>query len=389
MICGAADLVKSSAYQSPYQYILVDEFQDVSVGRANLLKALCEQHIDNQLFAVGDDWQSIYRFAGSDISVMRNFASFFGATAKSTLATTYRYNQELADASGRFIEANPAQLKKNVKGLRRRNAPAVYIARSSEGFPNLLDECLRRIQQESDPADVLLLGRYRHNRPKNWSALQDAFPRLSLRYQTAHSAKGLEADYVVVIELSAGTYGFPSEIEDDPLLSLVLAADEPYAHAEERRLFYVALTRARHATFLVAPNARCSAFVEELESGKYLVEVFGDEMASRVRCPACSTGLLSVREGEHGSFVGCEHYPRCTYAASVCPTCRHGIVKFDKNKGACNACSDEFVVCPQCAKGYLHKRVGKFGDFLGCTGYPACKYTQSTSTANSRKRESR
>ncbi len=377
MIREATTLVRRGAYRSSYRYILVDEFQDISVGRANLLQALCAQRAENQLFAVGDDWQSIYRFAGSDISVMRNFSNFFGPTAKSELVTTFRCNEELAEASGKFIEANPAQLPKHVKATRRRNAPAVYIARTSVGLCNPVEECLRRIQRESETADVLVLGRYKHNWPENWRALQAEFARLTLRYHTAHGSKGLEADYVVVVGLSAGKYGFPSEIEDDPLLNLVLAEAEPYVHAEERRLFYVSMTRAKHAVFLIAPATRCSTFVEELESGEYLVECFGEALSARVYCPACDTGVLSVREGSNEAFVGCEHYPRCAYTTNVCPSCRRGIVKVDGQKGVCVSCYTELPICPRCRVGYLIEQTGKFGQFLGCSTYPACGYTRS------------
>ncbi len=171
MIRDATDLVEARRYDSPYRYILVDEFQDISVGRAKLLKSLCEQHTENQLFAVGYDWQSIYRFAGSDISVMRNFGEYFGPTARSDLSTTFRCNQELADLSSKFIAANPAQLSKQVKGVRERNSAAVLIWRYPAQGDAPVAAALRRIQRESPSASVLVLGRYRHNRPDNWRSL--------------------------------------------------------------------------------------------------------------------------------------------------------------------------------------------------------------------------
>jgi len=380
MIRDATMMVKNGTYPSPFRYILVDEFQDISVGRANLIKALCEQNMDNQLFAVGDDWQSIYRFAGSDISVMRNFDQYFGATGRSNLSTTYRCNQALVDVSGKFIAANPAQLSKQVKGIRERNGSAVYVGRPSTDIADPIDESLRRIQREAKSKSVLVLGRYRHNRPENWKELETTFDSLTLRYRTIHSAKGLEADYVVVVGLSAGMYGFPSEIEDDPLLDLVLAEQEPFEHAEERRLFYVAVTRARHAVFLLAPESKCSAFVEELEKPEYSIERFGAAPASRAHCPTCKTGLLSLRPGENGKFVGCANYPRCTYTSNSCPDCRNGIVKIVNHRGVCESCEAGFELCQQCSKGYLTVRTGRYGDFWGCSSYPACRYTRNVST---------
>ncbi len=302
MIRDATATVRDRTYLSPFRYILVDEFQDISVGRANLIKALCEQNVASQLFAVGDDWQSIYRFAGSDISVMGRFDRYFGATARSDLSTTYRCNQELVDISGKFIAANPAQLSKRVRGTRHRNEKAVYIGRPSKNITDLLHESLLRIQREAKSANVLVLGRYQHNRPENWVELEEAFDSLTLRYRTVHSAKGLESDYVVIVGLSAGMYGFPSEIEDDPLLDLVLAEKEPFVHAEERRLFYVALTRARHAVFLLAPEAKCSSFVEELEQPAYSIERFGAEPASRAHCPSLQNRSLGVASWQGRKF---------------------------------------------------------------------------------------
>ena len=232
-------------------------------------------------------------------------------------------------------------------------------------------------QQEEGSASVLVLGRYRRDMPENWKELEEMFHSLTLRFRTVHSAKGLEADYTVVLGLTAGMYGFPSEIEDDPLLDLVLAEQEPFVHAEERRLFYVAITRARHAVFLLAPDSKCSAFIEELENAGYSIERFGVEPASRAHCPTCQTGILSLRHGKNGNFVGCANYPRCTYTSNSCLDCGNGIVKIINGRGVCDACKEEFELCPSCTSGYLTMRTGKYGNFMGCSSYPRCRYTRS------------
>ena len=299
------------------------------------------------------------------------------ATARSDLSTTYRCNQELVDLSGRFISVNPAQLSKQVRGINDRNGCAVYIGRASKDVPDPLHEALRRIQRENRSAVVLVLGRYRHNKPENWNDLQTTFHSLTLRYSTVHGAKGLEADYSVIVGLSAGIYGFPSEIEDDPLLDLVLADQEQFQHAEERRLFYVAITRAKHAVYLIAAEPRCSAFVEELEKPGYAVEHFGAEPGSRASCPTCKTGRLSLRSGRNGMFAGCMNYPRCDYTASCCPDCGNGIITIIDQRGSCDACRAKFEACPRCSDGYLSIRTGKYGEFWGCSSYPACRYTRN------------
>ena len=377
MIRDATDLVEAGRYTSRYRYILVDEFQDISVGRAKLLKALGEQDAANQLFAVGDDWQSIYRFAGSDISVMRHFDEYFGPTARSDLSITFRCNQELADLSSKFITANSAQLSKRVKGVRKRKSAAVFIWRYPARGEAPVAAALQQIQEEAPSASVLVLGRYRHNRPDDWHRLMSVNHANDLKFQTVHSAKGLEADYVIVLGLAAGMYGFPSELEDDPLMELVLAEGEHFEHAEERRLFYVAITRAKHAAFLMAPESEGSAFIEELEGPAYATIALGTEPASLARCPICKTGLLSLRTGKNGNFVGCSNYPRCTFTASTCPSCKAGIVDIREGVGTCTECKAEVEVCPKCSIAHLQNKRGKHGAFLGCSSYPACRYTRA------------
>jgi len=97
---------------------------------------------------------------------------------------------------------------------------------------------------------------------------------------TVHRSKGLEADYVILDGLTADKFGFPSEIEDDPLLGLVLARQDNYPHAEERRLFYVALTRARHQVHLIVDRNQPSPFALELLSNEYEVMHIGRDMHS-------------------------------------------------------------------------------------------------------------
>jgi len=377
MIQDATEIVEEGGYASPYRYILVDEFQDISVGRAKLLKALCEQRPENQLLAVGDDWQSIYRFAGSDISVMRRFEEHFGPTARSDLSTTFRCNQQLVDLSSSFVAANPSQLAKEVRASRQQAGDAAFVWRyPAEGEPPVA-AVLDRIQEESPSGSVLVLGRYRHNRPGNWSSLESSHRDLDLAFQTVHAAKGLEADYVIVLGLEAGLHGFPSELRDDPLLELVLAEEERFQHAEERRLLYVAITRAKHAVFLMAPDAGGSAFVRELEGGSYGAVALGADPSSRVRCPLCNSGILSLRAGANGAFVGCSNYPRCTHASGACPACRAGIVEIRDGVGACNTCNADVEGCPRCSAGYLRHRRGRYGDFSGCSTYPSCRFTRA------------
>ena len=378
MVNRATDHVATGRYENPYRHILIDEFQDISAGRAALLKALLGTSEDAQLFAVGDDWQAIYRFAGADISIMREFERGFGGGTRSELETTFRCSDGVSAVATRFVLGNPTQIAKDVRTLRTVDGPGVWIGLPGDGGRPALDEALERIAVDVPAAgetpEVLLLGRYRHQKP-NLARLSRAHPALALSYSTVHGAKGLEADYVVVLGLTAGRYGFPSEVSDDPLLDLVLAEPEGHANAEERRLLYVAMTRARCRAYLLADGGTPSAFVKDLmrDSG---VGTFGRRTADDVGCRECGTGRLVRRRGVEGdAFYGCSNYPYCERIERACPACGRGLRVREGDAVTCRECGATAHGCPRC-DGALVERSGPHGPFLGCSNYPACTYKQ-------------
>ena len=260
MIGKATERVEEGRYRTPLGYIPVDEFQDISPSRARLLKALLDRSPAAQLFAVGDDWQAIYRFGGADIAVMRECAERFGHSEPLDPETTFRCSEPIAAVATRFVLENPSQIRKTVRSTRKLQGPCVHIGLSEGRDRCLLREVLGRIAAHAatyeEPSSVLLLGRYKHIRPENLAGLGRQHPRLQLSFKTVQGSKGLQADYVVVLGLCTGRHGFPTEIGDDPLLDLVLSAPEKHSNAEERRLFYVALTRARRHVFLLRRAGR-------------------------------------------------------------------------------------------------------------------------------------
>src|ERR1019366_4078913 len=129
MIATATQYVEAGQYRSAFAYILVDEFQDISNGRARLLKALSRQNAGARLFCVGDDWQAIYRFAGSDISLMRNFKREFGHSDLHCLDRTFRYNNQINDLSSKFILKNPKQIPKSLTPNCSTISPCIWIHR--------------------------------------------------------------------------------------------------------------------------------------------------------------------------------------------------------------------------------------------------------------------
>ena len=381
MINRATGLVESGRFRSPFKYILVDEFQDISPSRAALLKALLDNSPGAQLFAVGDDWQAIYRFAGSDIAVMQEFGERFGDYERIDLETTFRCSDHIAEVATEFVLRNPAQIRKKVRSANKANRPAVQIGLPDVKSLSLLTAALDRIADDArrheGTSEVLLLGRYKHLRPRHMTSLRSRYPGLRFSWRTIHGAKGLEADYAVVLGVCTGKYAFPSEIDDDPLLSLVLAAPDAHPNAEERRLLYVALTRARRQVFLLADGGAPSSFVNELTGRGYDVEVFGRPPVGDVACPRCVRGKLRKRENaKNGNFFyGCSNFPLCEYTSRACPKCGTGLLVKTDGAWRCRDCEADIEACPTC-NGWLEERMGKYGRFYGCSNYPECRYMQ-------------
>ena len=317
MLIEAAKHLRASEVRHPYRLILVDEFQDISRARAEMLRAMLAQNPECKLFAVGDDWQAIYRFAGADISIMTEFPDEFGATAKGELTRTFRSNQGISDVAAGFIRENSAQYTKTVRATDKARTGAVNIVRY---FPNKEDAAVEKTLSEIEAgtterkSSVYILGRYNYLRPKNSRRWQQRFTALNIEFKTIHGAKGLEADYVVVLGMNAGKSGFPSEKEDDLILGLVTPKKENFKFAEERRLLYVALTRARHKVYLLAEIGSPSSFVTELENkfddgtvSNRIIDGDG-KFAQTEPCPKCEDGVLVERTGRYGNFYGCSNF---------------------------------------------------------------------------------
>ena len=216
MISKATEHVEKGRYRSPFGYILVDEFQDISPGRARLLKALLDTSETAQLFAVGDDWQAIYRFAGSDIAIMREFRERFGETERINLETTFRCSNRIADIATEFVLKNPSQIRKNVSTVHQANKPGVHIGLSAEDCPDLLRESLNKIAadiaERGERSTVILLGRYWRSRPKNIGELKREYPALELAYMTVHRAKALRPTMLLCWTCAPEIMAFPQSL---------------------------------------------------------------------------------------------------------------------------------------------------------------------------------
>jgi len=375
MINMAADIIERQGSTKQYEWVIVDEFQDISVARARLLKAILKS-TGAKLMCVGDDWQSIYRFAGSDIRIMTDFAGQFGSANTIRLERTYRNSQELIDSASAFILKNPDQLRKRLKSSKRIDYPISIFFYNENPF-GMLEKALEKIIKDfGEDASILILGRTNYDfeiikQSKlfevkgNQKIVYRKHPRVPVSFMTIHRAKGLEADNVILLNFRSAKLGFPSLISDDPVLSLVLMDMEKYPYAEERRLMYVALTRTRNRTFILADEERTSVFYDDFEGDRNVFSL-QQKSASRekqISCPKCKSGSLLVRVNEKSNrrFVGCSNFPRCDYTYYD-PT----VMNNPK-------------LCPACG-GFMQKRTSKNGyGFYGCSNYPICKHTEPLS----------
>jgi DNA helicase IV len=270
MINEATDLIRNGTWSSPYRLVMVDEMQDTSVARANLILTLLN-----------------------------------------------RSPQSLCHVASAFVSANPSQLPKTVISHRsglESTVKAIAVTYRNE-YAKVVADHLQTLDSEADaPTTVLLLGRYKKDSDDVARVLGQRWKHLTVDFQTVHQSKGKEADHVVVLNLCRKS--FPSTIEDDPLLQLAMPAAEAYPFAEERRLFYVALTRARQSVLLLTLSRHESPFLLELVlGGQVPLRRAGQDEPVRI-CPGCQRGHVTHRVSKYGPFLSCSRYPLCEWKAS-------------------------------------------------------------------------
>jgi DNA helicase-4 len=261
LIHQAIVILQKGRFISPWKHILVDEFQDISPQRAALLAALRQQNSQTTLFAVGDDWQAIYRFSGAQLSLTTAFHHTFGEGDRCDLDTTYRFNSRIGEVANGFIQQNPNQLAKPLNSLTVGDKKAVTLLDESQ-LDALLDKLSGFAKAEER---ILVLARYHHLKPASLEKAATRWPKLQLEFMTIHASKGQQADYVIIVGLHDGNDGFPAPARESIMEEALLPAVEDFPDAEERRLLYVALTRARHRVWLLFNKDAPSCFVDELK----------------------------------------------------------------------------------------------------------------------------
>lgn len=371
-----------------FKYIIVDEYQDISRQRFDLTKEL-SKICRAKIIAVGDDWQSIYAYAGSDITLFTHFRQTMGYGLELKITKTYRNAQEVIDIAGGFIQKNQSQLRKELISPKHIEQPIVIESYSENvdrkrtagkgGRYYMIGEkvegIVEKILLENPKSSILLLGRYGFDafhlshsgkfvyNEKTGGVTSTKFSNVTLDFMTVHRAKGLGYDNVIIINARNEVYGFPSQVQDDPVLKYVLRDDHSIEYAEERRLFYVALTRTKNRVYLIVPQERPSSFVLELIDDYLQVVLHGDidrdenkDNKEIKKCPICGYPLQLRYKQNYGLKLW-----MCTNEPELCD-----FMTNDLSGGQLS-----IIKCDQCRDGYLIVKPGK-GDrppFLGCTNY--------------------
>ena len=367
--------IEQQGIELPYKYIIIDEFQDIARQRFNLTKRLSEI-TKAKVVAVGDDWQSIYAFSGSDITLFTRFLELMGAGTELKITHTYRNSQELIDIAGGFVQKNVAQIRKQLVSPKHLQDP-VIIKEFNDSFKPMkaladqIEAVIGEIIKEFGiKSSILLIGRYNYDMYKlyhtgrfselpNNRVKSEAYPNANITFMTAHSSKGLGYDNVILINMFEGKFGFPCQIEDDPIMKLVTYEDTSMPYAEERRLFYVALTRTKNRVYIMTPLKKPSRFLIELIKDYELAH--SDQLNMQVvdlfslRCPICGFPLKYEFNKNYGLNLWI-----CTNEAEVCDFMTNDKVH-----------KHDIYKCPKCKDGYMIVKMNpKNGNvFYGCTNY--------------------
>lgn len=369
MINLAVENVEKNGYNEKLSYIIVDEFQDISYSRYLLIKSIINK-TNAKLVAVGDDWQSIFRFSGSELDLFVNFSSYFDNPKILYIHNTHRNSQELIDIAGSFIMKNKkGQLEKELISNKHIVNP-IHVFYYSSNINKALNDAITCLKIRGC-TNIAILGRNRRDvlglidqektkiRVDNHVDLSKLFD-FKVDFYTVHASKGMEFDGVIVCNMKNYITGFPNKMSDDPVLNYVTLSENDYLFEEERRLFYVALTRTKTKCCLLVPSINKSTFIDELlENEKYnipIIESEYDDISHNPFCPICKKGKLVIRTNKTNGnqFIGCTNYPKCTF--------RNKHIDILSNT----------IICPRCGN-FLVKRRGPYGEFYGCSNYPNCK----------------
>lgn len=375
-----------------FKYIIVDEYQDISRQRFDLTKEL-SKICNAKIIAVGDDWQSIYAFSGSDISLFTHFCSIMSYGKELKITRTYRNAQEVIDIAGKFVQRNETQIKKSLVSPKHIQKPVVIQTYSEEYDKKLfkgkggkyfhlgkqVEQLIGKILEinrregKDENSSILLIGRFNFDArnlcfskdfvydDNNGKIFSKKYPEAKLEFLTAHSSKGLGFDNVIIINARNEIYGFPSKIDDDPVMKYVIKDDLSIEYAEERRLFYVAMTRTKNRVFIVTPENHPSEFILELKRDYPNITVLGElkedvgtNIGMMKKCPICGYPLQLRYKKNYGFRLW-----MCSNEPEICNFISNELIGGDMSIQKCDWCKD----------GYLVIKKTQTGAILGCTNY--------------------
>lgn len=370
LIIEATKILNQTEKFLPFKHIMVDEFQDISRDRWSLIESLRANNPTIEFTFVGDDWQAINEFAGSDPEIMIRLGNWERKREQLFLNETFRMPQSLCQFSGDFVMKNSRQIPKALiaKGDTANNENTLNFYWNTDLLNHVenVKTVIANIGADGqDPnCELFILARYNKNLPKLFE-VEDLWAG-PISISTIHRAKGLESDHVIVLDVNSSGPGFPSFIQDDPLLDLVRERDSSYPHAAERRVFYVGVTRARKATHVVSSIKAPSTFALELKdsgSGQHL----GFENSKTSNCPSCGSGWLIEKDKVRG--LSCTNWPVCRFRTPACLICGES-TEMNLNNPVIYSC--EFHPgggvkrCKKCFFGAYEVKSGKRGNFFGC-----------------------
>lgn len=403
MILKAKQYIQQGKFMPKWKFILVDEFQDISASRWNLLMELLKAE-DCSLTVVGDDWQAIYAFTGGKLEYTTEFQEKIGNHALTKLQKTFRYNNSIAKTAGDFIMKNPKQHDKKIVTHTQVPTSEVYLMDNQDedrdpvqATLNAVEREIRKIHVDDPDALIAILSRYNKTKDAARAKFEKQLGFKNMCFWSLHGSKGLEADYCFILDLNQGYFGFPTERKDSEIVSALMPSNETYPHAEERRLFYVAITRSKKRCYLVADPKEPSEFVLELLNPDYKLNIISDyfkpeKLAAR-KCPNCKSGYLKPKKGRRGVYecstgLGCTtKLGHRTEAVECNASDCGGLAVKSNNHAACLVCNTRFQLCPNCKEPKIVRTNSKTKElFTACSsfrgrGEKSCKFNDNLSPA--------
>lgn len=321
MIGLASKAMKESKIEkNKYNYIMIDEFQDIGMGRLNLINALKKKNPQSKLLCVGDDWQAIYRFTGGDVNILFEFEKYFGTNSEELrLTKSFRLSNQLAQISNNFIRKNEKQSNKVIQSSKEIDIGVhIFCLNEEKDYKERLkvfEKIFKKINTLANgkKITVLILNRYNYDNLKAMyykisGVLQKKYPSIKIQSSTIHRQKGAEFDFVILDDLIGDFIGFPNKMGEDTVLHMVMQEPEEFLDAEERRVFYVGITRSKIATFIIASRVKRSSFFDDIKNDSG-VKIYDESIV----CNKCDYGVmrLKVNNKTKEKFYSCSEYPDC------------------------------------------------------------------------------